>query len=46
MKKRTQIRNGYKRAKMVEILCTHVRKWKNEACWNYFRNDGKRDKRG
>jgi hypothetical protein len=24
--------NGYKRVKMVQILCTHVCKWKNETC--------------
>jgi hypothetical protein len=25
------IRKGYKRVNMVEILCTHVWKWKNET---------------
>jgi hypothetical protein len=25
---------------MVEILCTHVCKWKNETCGNYSRNRG------
>jgi hypothetical protein len=23
---------------MVQIICTHVCKWKNETCWNYSRN--------
>jgi hypothetical protein len=27
---------------MVEILCTHVYKWKNETCWDYSRNGGRR----
>jgi hypothetical protein len=22
------------------IWCTHVWKWKNETCWNYFKNEG------
>jgi hypothetical protein len=26
------IRKGYKRVNMVEILGTHVYKWKNETC--------------
>jgi hypothetical protein len=26
---------GYKKMNMVEILCTHERKWKNETCGNY-----------
>jgi hypothetical protein len=25
---------------MVEILCTHVCKWKNETCSSYSRNGG------
>jgi hypothetical protein len=25
---------GYSRVNMVQILCTHVRKWRNEICWN------------
>jgi hypothetical protein len=29
---------------MVEIICTHVRKWKNETCWNYSENKEKGDK--
>jgi hypothetical protein len=26
------IRKGCRRMNMVEIICTHVRKWKNETC--------------
>jgi hypothetical protein len=29
---------------IVEILCTHVCKWKNETCWNYSRNGERGDK--
>jgi hypothetical protein len=29
---------------MVQILGTHVYKWKNETCWNYSRNGERRDK--
>jgi hypothetical protein len=25
---------------MVEILCTHVWKWKNDTCWDHSRNGG------
>jgi hypothetical protein len=25
---------------MVEILCSHVQKWKDETCWNYSKNGG------
>jgi hypothetical protein len=25
---------------MVEIICIHVCKWKNEICLNYSRNGG------
>jgi hypothetical protein len=25
---------------MVDMLCTHVWKWKNEACRNYSKNGG------
>jgi hypothetical protein len=32
------------RVNMVEMLCTHVWKWKNKICWNYSRNGGKRIK--
>jgi hypothetical protein len=28
------------RVNMVQILCILVYKWKNEICWNYFRNEG------
>jgi hypothetical protein len=27
-----RIRKRYRRVNMVEILCTHVCKWKNETC--------------
>jgi hypothetical protein len=26
------------RVNIVQILCTHVFKWKNDTCWNYSRN--------
>jgi hypothetical protein len=26
------VQKGYRRVNMVEILCTHVRKWKKETC--------------
>jgi hypothetical protein len=26
------IRKGYRRVNVVEILCTHIHKWKNETC--------------
>jgi hypothetical protein len=38
--RRENIRKGCKRVNLVEILCTHVQKWKNETCWNYSRNGG------
>jgi hypothetical protein len=31
-----------KNINVVEILCTHVYKWKNETCWNYSRNGRQR----
>jgi hypothetical protein len=31
-------------AKIVQILCTRVCKWKNETCWKYSRNGGRRNK--
>jgi hypothetical protein len=31
----------YKRVNMVQILSTHVWKWKNETCQNYSRNGGR-----
>jgi hypothetical protein len=33
---------GYRRVNMVQILFTHVYKWKNDACCNYFSN-GRRE---
>jgi hypothetical protein len=35
---------GCRRVNTVQILCTHVYKWRNETCWNYSRNVGKNDK--
>jgi hypothetical protein len=29
---------GCKKVNAVQILCTHVCKWKNDTCWNYSRN--------
>jgi hypothetical protein len=31
---------GSKRVNKVQKLCTHVRKCKNDTCWNYSRNWG------
>jgi hypothetical protein len=33
-----KIRKVWGRLNVVEILCTHVWKWKNETCWNNSRN--------
>jgi hypothetical protein len=30
----------WKRVNMMQILCTHACKWKNDICWNWFRNVG------
>jgi hypothetical protein len=29
---------GCRRVNMVQILCTHACKWKNDACGKYYRN--------
>jgi hypothetical protein len=42
--RRKDIRKGCRRVNMVEILCTHVCKWKNETCRNDSRNRGREDK--
>jgi hypothetical protein len=34
-------RGGWRRVNMVQILCIHVCKWKNEICWNCSRNQGR-----
>jgi hypothetical protein len=34
------LEKGCRRVNMVQILYTHVCKWKNETCWNYSRNGG------
>jgi hypothetical protein len=28
---------------MMEILCTHIWKWKNKVCWNYSKNGGNKE---
>jgi hypothetical protein len=28
--------------KILQILCTHVCKWKNKTCWNYSRKGWER----
>jgi hypothetical protein len=38
--KRIGCKERCRRVNAVEILCTHVRKWKNETCRNYSRNRG------
>jgi hypothetical protein len=35
---------GYRRVIMVQILCAHVYKWKNETWGNYSLNGGRRIK--
>jgi hypothetical protein len=37
---REDVRKGWRRLNVVEILCTHAWKWKNETCWNYSKNGG------
>jgi hypothetical protein len=32
---------GCRRVNMVQILCIHVCKWKNETCCNYSKNGGR-----
>jgi hypothetical protein len=34
------IRKGCSKSNMVEILCTHVWKWKNKTHQNYCKNRG------
>jgi hypothetical protein len=36
------IRKGCRRMNLVEILCSHVWKWKNETCWNYSKYWGEK----
>jgi hypothetical protein len=38
------VRKRCGRVNIVQILCTHVCKLKNETCWKYYRNGGRRDK--
>jgi hypothetical protein len=35
------IRKGCRRVNVMEILCTHVCKWRNETCRNYSKNGGR-----
>jgi hypothetical protein len=35
---------GCRRVNMVQILCAHVYKWKDETYFDYSRNGGERDK--
>jgi hypothetical protein len=35
------LQKRYRRVNMVQILCTHVCKWKNDSCWNDSRNEGR-----
>jgi hypothetical protein len=39
-----ELKEGGRRVNMVEILHTHVCRWKHETCGNYFRNGGGRIK--
>jgi hypothetical protein len=32
---------GCRRMDIIQILCTHVCKWKIEGCWDYSRNVGR-----
>jgi hypothetical protein len=36
-----EVEKGYGRVNMVQILCTHVCKWKNDTCLNYSKNVGR-----
>jgi hypothetical protein len=29
-----------RRVNIVQILCAHVSKWKNDTCWSYCKNGG------
>jgi hypothetical protein len=33
--------SGTLKTMMMQIMCTHVCKWKNEICWNCSRNGGR-----
>jgi hypothetical protein len=35
-----EVGKGCGRVIIVQILCTHVYKWKNDICQNYFGNGG------
>jgi hypothetical protein len=38
---REDIKKECRKVNMMEILCTHIWKWRNETYWNYSRNGGK-----
>jgi hypothetical protein len=40
------IRKGYRKVNMVEMLYTHVWKWKNEICRNYSKKGRKEEDKG
>jgi hypothetical protein len=40
------MRKGWKKVNIIEILHTHVWKWNNKACWNYSKKEGGRKKEG
>jgi hypothetical protein len=40
-----EMRKGCRRVNIVQILCTHVCKWKNDTCGNYSRNGRRAGKR-
>jgi hypothetical protein len=37
-----EVGKGHGKVNIVQILCTHVCKWKNDTCRNYSRNGGRR----
>jgi hypothetical protein len=38
--RREDVGKGCRRVTIVQTLCTHVCKWKNETCGNCSRNEG------
>jgi hypothetical protein len=43
--KRKEVGKRCRIVNMVQILCIHVCKWKNDTCGNYSRNRGKEGQR-
>jgi hypothetical protein len=41
-----EVGKGCGRVNIVQILCTHVQKWKNDNCSNYSRNGGEENGEG